>query len=94
MSTFNTLQKHYENQVPEQDYCPYCDNGDCSFHNYHECIWVRKVSTHKARKDDLINGIKKGDYYKAYFGLGVIVDNGEKTPIKEYCKIRTGKPIC
>ena len=88
---FTAAQRSYDNMLPDDYTCVPCEEGDCDYHEYHEYIWVNKVSYHKARKDDIKNDIKKGDTYKAYIRIGLIVDGDKKTPVKEYTKTRIDK---
>ena len=94
MATFASLQRQHDNMTPYDDYrCPDCDYGHCEEHRLIEYIRLEKRGQHIARKDCPRSGIKKGDTYKYFYRVGVRIDhmNGdEKTPIKEYVKVRTG----
>jgi len=84
---FNRAQRIYDNMTPyDFDECNECMEGSCEYHSYYRYIWIDKVTTHRARKDDLDNGIKAGDLYRASYLVGCEVNNGVKVGIKEYKK--------
>ena len=88
---FTAAQRTYDNMFPDDYTCIPCEEGDCDYHEYHEYIWVNKVSYHTAKKDHTQGDIRAGDYYKSYIRIGVIVDGDKKTPVKEYTKTRIDK---
>ena len=83
---YKRAQLAYDNQSPDKDECVPCMEGDCDYHEYYYHEWINKLTTHKARKDDIDNGIKKGDLYRARYIVGLEIIKGVKKGIKIYRK--------